>query len=60
MLQQKFNINSDRVTQGREAVDKFIENRRKICCDAKYKLVIMDLNLPEMSGFDAIEQIMEH
>ena len=55
MLQQKFQINSDRVTQGYEAVDKFIENRRKLCCDAKYKLVIMDLNLPEMQGFDAIE-----
>ena len=38
----------------------FIENRTKMCCDVKYKLVIMDLNLPQNEGFEAIEKMFEH
>ena len=60
MLQQKFQIRSERTTQGREALERFIENRKKGCCDVKFKLIIMDLNLPDNQGFEAIEQIMEH
>ena len=60
MLQHRFEIKSEQATQGREAVEKFMENRSKVCCDVKFRLVIMDLNLPDMEGFDAIEKIMEH
>ena len=38
----------------------FIENRAKVCCDVKYRLIIMDLNLTDGVGFQATDQIMEH
>eukprot|EP00347_Sterkiella_histriomuscorum_P012652 403367747 len=30
-----------------------------MCCDLKYKLIIMHLNLPIMNGFEAAERIQE-
>ena len=45
---------------GRQALEKFIENRAKTCCDLKYKLVLMDINLPNDEGFDVTKQMLEH
>jgi len=38
----------------------FIENRNKTCCKVKYQLVLMDLNMPIVDGFQATQRIMSH
>ena len=38
----------------------FMDNRAKVCCDVKYRLIIMDLNLTDGEGFKATDEIMEH
>ena len=48
------------VSSGRGAFEKFMENRAKTCCDLKYKLVLMDINLPDDEGFDVAKQMLEH
>ena len=53
-------MHADMASSGDEALEKFIENRAKVCCDLKYKLIIMDLNLPNDDGFDASRQMLEH
>jgi len=32
----------------------------KDCCDVKYKLILTDLNMPNMDGFAAAEHIIEY
>ena len=53
-------LKAELVTNAKDAIDKFIENRNSVCCDIKFRLIIMDLNLPSNQGFDALEKIMEH
>lgn len=40
------NVKAEFVTNSRDAIEKFIENRNRTCCDTKFRLVVMDLNLP--------------
>ena len=54
------NVKAELVTNSQEAIEKFIDNRGKTCCDTKFRLVVMDLNLPNDKGFTALEKIMEH
>ena len=53
-------MKAELVTNAREAIEKFIVNRNNVCCDIKFRLIIMDLNLPNNQGFEALEKIMEH
>lgn len=53
-------MKAELVTNAREAIEKFIVNRNNVCCDIKFRLVIMDLNLPNNQGFEALEKMMEH
>jgi CheY-like chemotaxis protein len=48
------------VENGVEEVSAFINNNEKTCCDVRYKLVLTDLNMPEMDGFDASRQIFKY
>ncbi len=41
-------------------MQKFIENNEKSCCTVKYKLVLTDLNMPQMDGFEAAERILKY
>ena len=60
MLKSKFSVKAELCTNGPEALAKFIENRNKVCCDLRYKLIIIDLDLPEDTSWTTIEQINEH
>ena len=60
MLKSNFGLTAEMANSGTDAVEKFIENRAKTCCDTKFRLVIIDLNLPDDEGFESTKQILEH
>ena len=60
MLAQNFNIECDLVENGEQEVQAFIQNMQKTCCSVRYKLVLTDLNMPVMDGFDAAQLIIHY
>ncbi len=53
-----FKLTVHKAFNGQEAVNMFQRNLMKNCCDIKYKLVLMDLNMPILDGYDATIQIL--
>lgn len=45
------NISVDKAMNGQEAVEMYKRNLNKICCSKRYKLILMDLNMPIMDGY---------
>lgn len=60
LLQESFGIECDLVENGEMEVNAFIENMQKTCCDLRYRLVLTDLNMPVMDGFDAARLILSY
>jgi CheY-like chemotaxis protein len=60
ILQENYQIECDLVENGIEEVEAFVKNMEKTCCQIKYKLVLTDLNMPEMDGFDAAKNIKSY
>ena len=58
MIKEMFNINVDQALNGLEAVVMLAKNLEKSCCKTNYKLVLMDLNMPVMDGYEATVQIL--
>ena len=50
----------DTANGGQEAIDMFIADRNKTCCRVKYQIVLMDLNMPVVDGFQATQRILSH
>jgi CheY-like chemotaxis protein len=48
-----FGIVVDKAQNGKEAVTMFSKNLNKQCCKAQYRIVLMDLNMPIMDGYEA-------
>jgi CheY-like chemotaxis protein len=60
ILEENYDIACDLVENGVEEVNAFIKNYEKQCCDVRYKLILTDLNMPEMDGFDAARNIFAY
>lgn len=60
ILLENYGIICDLVENGLEEVNAFISNYEKTCCSLKYKLILTDLNMPEMDGFDAAKNILKY
>ena len=58
LLKEMYQIQVDKAMNGKEAVNMFSKNMNKKCCNTKYKLVLMDLNMPIMDGYEATVQIL--
>jgi CheY-like chemotaxis protein len=58
ILKEMFQITVDRALNGQEALNMFQKNIMKKCCTLRYKLILMDLNMPVMDGYEAIEKIL--
>ena len=61
LITQLFQIQTDLAFNGIQAVQLFKENYEKACkCDNRaYKFIFMDLNMPEMDGYEASENILK-
>ena len=53
ILREMFGLTVDKAFNGLEAVNLYNKNLLKNCCDIRYKLVLMDLNMPIMDGYDS-------
>ena len=60
MIDEEFSIKCDQAHNGLVAVQKFKNDFFKDCgCGIHYKLILMDLQMPNMNGFDATLEILK-
>ncbi len=58
MLQVEWNIESESFLEGKQAVECFKQSLQKTCCQRMFKLVLTDIQMPEMDGYEVARQII--
>ena len=59
ILKSAHNLECIKALDGATAIKLFKRDRSKSCCDIRIKLVFMDLMMPDIDGYEAIQQIMD-
>ena len=52
-------VEVEQATGGQMAIDKFKADRAKTCCATYISLIFMDVNMPEVDGLQATQQITQ-
>ena len=47
------NIQVDYAFNGEEAVQMYVDNLQKECCNLYYRIIFMDIEMPVMNGYKA-------
>ena len=50
LLGDLFQVQVEKATGGQQAIDLFAADRAKSCCDSYFRLVFMDVNMPDVDG----------
>ena len=59
-MEDNINVKCDEAINGKIAVEMYQQNMSKTCCDIRYKLILTDIQMPEMDGISeaiAIKQL---
>jgi CheY-like chemotaxis protein len=57
LIEHQFGLKCDEATNGLIAVDMYIRNMAKTCCEVRYRVIFTDINMPEMDGITEAQQI---
>ena len=57
ILNNTYGLTCDKAKDGKEELDMYIANMTKKCCNARYRIILTDINMPRMDGIEASEQI---
>lgn len=58
ILVHTYGLNCDKAQDGKQELDMYIESMSKTCCDARYRIILTDINMPRMDGIEAAERIL--
>lgn len=59
MLQQEFDLKADEAQDGLIEIEMYQKNLSKTCCDSRYRLILTDINMPNLDGLEAAVQVLE-
>ena len=57
ILSNEYHLRCDKASNGCEFLQMYLENMQKTCCNVRYRILLTDINMPQMDGVEASEQI---
>lgn len=58
ILKNTYGLTCDKAQDGKQELNMYIENMNKTCCEARYRIILTDINMPRMDGIEAAEHIL--
>ena len=60
IISGQFQKPCDKAENGKIALDMYLANAQKICCDVRYRVVLTDIQMPVMDGIESAKLILEN